>query len=245
MPAGVHHPIVPSERMRGTSDCGAYGDFIQDLDLSLGRIVDALDYEGIGEDTIVIFTSDNGGDIPNAELNWPETQALDAGLKANGMFRGDKHTIWEGGTRVPLIVRWHGNIAANTVNDRMVNIVDLYSTLSELVSGKVAAPADAPDSVSFAPALLGKPMDVRPPMITSNEIGLHAICDGQWKYIDGTFPKGVDDKTKSNFKEEATPALYDLKADPAESKNVIKENPEVAERLRRALQQLRGKPTRS
>ena len=109
-PPAVHHPIVPSEAMRGGSACGAYGDFIQDLDCAVGRLVDALEYEGIADNTLILFTSDNGADIPGHDPTRPELQARSAGLLANGAYRGDKHTIYEGGLRVPLIVRWDGMV---------------------------------------------------------------------------------------------------------------------------------------
>jgi len=103
-PVAVHHPITPSNYMRGMSDCGPYGDFIQDLDWSVARIMATLEYKGLLENSIIIFTSDNGGDIPGNRPSAPEIQAINAGLKINGDLRGDKHTIWEGGTRIPFIV---------------------------------------------------------------------------------------------------------------------------------------------
>jgi arylsulfatase A len=242
--AATHHPIVPSEQMRGASDCGAYGDFIQDLDLSVGRIVDALEYEGIAGETLIIFTSDNGADIPTNNKMRPENQAIRAGLDLNGMYRGDKHTIYEGGTRVPLIVRWDDKVGAGTVSDRMVNIVDLYSTLVEAVSGQVPTADEAPDSISFAPTLSGKAQSARPPMITSNVAGLHAIREGKWKYIDGTFPEGVPEGMRRNSKTQAQPALYNLEKDPSESANLIADYPELVERIRAVLERYRAETTR-
>jgi len=243
--AATHHPIVPSEAMRGASGCGAYGDFIQDLDLSVGRIIDALEYEGIAEDTLIIFTADNGGDIPVNDPNRPENQARDAGLLANGINKGDKHTIYEGGVRVPLIVRWDGLIETGSINNRMVSIVDLYATLVESVSGEIPGADDAPDSISFATTLLGQEQAARAPMISSNAAGLHALRDSKWKYIDGKFPEGAPEGLKRHFKQEAKPALYDLESDPSESQNLIEKNPEVAERMQQKLDDLRTASTRA
>jgi arylsulfatase A-like enzyme len=240
-PPATHHPIVPSEQMRGASGCGAYGDFIQDLDLSVGRIIQTLEYEGIAGETLIIFTSDNGGDIPVDDPTRPEVQARDAGLLANGANRGDKHTIYEGGVRVPLIVRWDGKVAAGTVNDRMVNIVDLFSTLAEAVSGKVPPAKDAPDSISFLPSLLGQPQPQRAPMVSSNAAGLLAIRDGKWKLIEGRFPDAAPEGLRKSFKTEAEPALYDLEVDPSEAKNVIVQHPEVVEKMQAMLDQYREK----
>ncbi len=246
-PAATHHPIVPSETMRGASGCGAYGDFIQDLDLSVSRLVDALVYEGIADETIIIFTADNGGDIPVKQPDQPErpeNQARSAGLKANGIFRGDKHTIYEGGARVPLIVRWHGKVAPDTVSDRMVNIVDLYATLAEAINGKLPSPKEAPDSISFAPTLLGKQQKPRPPMITSNVSGLLALRDGKWKFIDGKYPEGIPQFFIDSTREQSEPALYNLEDDPSETTNLISQHPEIVKRMQQTLDDYRERITR-
>ena len=241
----AHHPIVPSERMRGKSNCGAYGDFIQDLDWSVGQLVLALEEKGVLDNTIVIFTADNGGDIPANGAVRPENQAIAAGLKLNGINRGDKHTIYEGGCRVPLLVSWAGKIKAGEVNDRMVNIVDLYATLAHLATGKEQDLKDAIDSSSFAPSLVGKQQPERKPMVSSNAAGLHAIRSGEWKYIDSQFPDGAPQGLRNHFKKEAEPALYNLEEDPSEEKNVIDQYPEVAEKMRETLNGYRdGKGSR-
>lgn len=230
----AHHPIVPSERMRGKSNCGAYGDFIQDLDWSVGQIIQTLEKMGEMENTIFIFTADNGGDIPK-EAKRPEVQARDAGFKANGGYRGDKHTIYEGGGRVPLLVRWDGKVKAASVSDRMVSIVDLFATLAHLVEGKEADIPSAIDSSSFALTLAGRKQSPRPPMVGTNAGGVQSIRDGKWKYIDPEFPEGAPKGLQKNFAKEAVAALYDLGADPAEENNVINDHPEIVQRLQMAL----------
>lgn len=243
-PPATHHPIVPSDRMRGSSGSGAYGDFIHDLDLSVSRIVDALEYEGIVGETLIIFTSDNGADIPPNDPARPENQAIRAGLAPNGDSRGDKHTIYEGGSRVPLIIRWDGRVAPGSTNDRIVNLVDLYATLVESVSGEMPTPEEAPDSISFFASLFGEAQAPRPPSISSNVAGLKAIRDGQWKFIDGKFPDGVPAGLQRNNQDQAKAALYNLVEDPSERTNLIAEHPEVAERLQLALDRFRAEPTR-
>ena len=104
--AAVHHPIVPSPQMRGKSNAGAYGDFIQDIDRSLGDLIAFLEERGIRENTIIIFASDNGGDIPKKKDVMPENFAINKGLQINGDYKGDKHTIWDGGFRIPFIVNY-------------------------------------------------------------------------------------------------------------------------------------------
>ncbi|MDD2598597.1 MAG: arylsulfatase [Kiritimatiellae bacterium] len=235
----THHPIVPSERMRGKSNCGAYGDFIQDLDFSVGEIVRVLEETGMMEKTIFLFTSDNGSDIPGEESR-PEGQAIKAGLKLNGGYRGDKHTIYEGGGRVPLLVRWDGKIKPGSVTDRMVNVVDIFATLAESVNGSPVELADAIDSSSFAPTLQGVKQEPRQAMVGTNVAGLQAIRDGKWKYIDPKFPDSTPEKMRKAFKKEAVAALYDLERDPSEQENRIGDHPEVAQRLGAILNQYRA-----
>ena len=228
----VHHPITPSDHMRGMSDCGPYGDFIQDLDMSTGRILETLEYMNLMDNTIVIFSSDNGGDIPGKGASRPENQAIKHGLKINGNLRGDKHTIWEGGTRVPFIVSWPGKVEENSVSNDMISLVDIFATVCEITDGKLPNSKDvAPDSFSFLPSLTrSKKTHERISMVTADARGAHAIRRGNWKYIDNTFPQG---------KKKGKPQLYDLAADPSESVNLYAKKPEVAKKLLDELNRIR------
>lgn len=241
----VHRPITPSDEMRGLSDCGPYGDFIQDLDLSIGHILETVDYMGLADNTIVIFTSDNGGQFNLKEDDAPETFAIQKGLKLNGELRGDKHTIWEGGTRVPFIVKWPGKVAPKSVSEDMVNVVDLFATLSEIVGEKLPDPKDAaPDSFSFVPSLAGnKAKSSRKSMVTADGSGMHAIRMDNWKYVDNTPPEGLPEnrlKQAKNFKAQ----LYNLANDPGEQQNLIESNPEMVEKLKKELNYLRNNNSR-
>lgn len=216
----VHHPIMPSERMRGTSEAGAYGDFIHDVDYSVGQIMDALERRGQLENTLFIFTSDNGGDIPE-DPKRPEIQAQDAGLAINGPLRGDKHTIYEGGLRVPLLVSWPEALKQGT-SSAFVTTVDLFATVAEFVSGEVDLQNAAPDSFSFAGALR-EPGTVggRPHAVFRDAAGRKAVRFGPWKLIDNHFPK--DGKQKGQLE------LYNLEDDPSESENLAGEHPDVVD----------------
>lgn len=226
----VHHPISPSEKWRGSSGVGPYGDFIHDLDHSVGEIMDALAYAGELDNTLVIFTSDNGGDF------CPEEQAArELGFKNNGDIRGDKHTIYQGGVRVPFIARWPGVIEEGSTSDRMINIVDLYATFQEVVSGKVMDPKKAAaDSFGFYSTLRGdaEEKNVRKTMTGNDSIGVVAIRMDEWKYIEG--------KAQAPDRKDRPPELYNLVKDPAEENNVIKEFPEVVERLQKKLDEIRA-----
>ncbi|MHC4581881.1 MAG: sulfatase family protein, partial [Planctomycetota bacterium] len=234
-PVAVHHPISPSDKMRGTSGVGPYGDFIHDLDHSVGEVVDALAYAGVLEDTIVIFTSDNGGDFCPEEQ-----QARDKGFKNNGDLRGDKHTIWEGGFKVPFVVRWPKAIKKGRESDRMINLVDIYATLQEIVGGKVLdAKTAAADSFSFR---LGRASEKsgRKTMVLNDVRGVVAIRMNEWKYIEGKAERPADKARQEKNPNLARPQLYNLTRDPVEGKNVINEFPEIAKEMQKALDRIRS-----
>jgi arylsulfatase A-like enzyme len=236
----VHHPITPSDYMRGMSDCGPYGDFIQDLDHSVGRILETLEYMNLMENTIVIFSSDNGGDIPAKKPNAPENQAIKYGLKINGDLRGDKHTIYEGGTRVPFIVSWQGNVAKGSVSDDMINMVDIFATICEITEGNMPESKDvAPDSYSFLPSLINSAnQHPRTSMITADAHGMHAIRMGDWKYIDDTPPVNLPENRLNQIKA-FKPQLFNLANDPGEKLNLYDERPEMVKKLSSELDRIR------
>ena len=224
-PVAVHHPISPSDKLRGTSGVGPYGDFIHDLDHSVG-------------DTIVIFTSDNGGDFCPEEQ-----QTRDKGFKNNGSLRGDKHTIWEGGFKVPFVVRWPKMIQAGSQSDCMINLVDIYATLQEIVGGRVLdAKTAAADSFGFCSELLGKASEKgsRETMVLNDVRGVVAIRMGDWKYIEGKAERPEDKARQKKNPNLSKPQLYNLKQDPAEASNIVNEFSEIAERMQKALDRIRS-----
>lgn len=241
-PVAVHHPITPSNYMRGTSDCGPYGDFIQDLDWSVGRIIQTLEYKGLMDNTIIIFTSDNGGEIPGNKPEAPEIQAVNAGLKINGDLRGDKHTIWEGGTRVPFIVSWPGKVKEGTVSDDIIAVMDVFATIAD--ANGMGLPEDknvAPDSHSFFSALMGKDKNsARASVLTADMHGMQAIRMGEWKYIDNTLPEELPEHRRKRIQMPLIPQLYNLSEDPAESKNLYEQHPDIVKQLTEELDRIRA-----
>jgi arylsulfatase A-like enzyme len=237
-PVAVHHPITPSDSMRGESGCGPYGDFIQDLDSSIGRLCHTLETMGVADDTLVIVTSDNGGDIPT-QPERPECAAQAMGLKINGPLRGDKHTIWQGGVRVPLVARWPGRLPPGTTSSAMVNLTDVFATVVELINGKPPDPTKfAPDSISFYESLLhpGRQSDRgRKQMVTTSAHGIFAIRQGPWKYVEGKLPATWKGDPKSTYQGQALRQLFHIEEDPGEQHNVVNDHPEIAGKLQHLL----------
>lgn len=234
-PVAVHNPISPSEKWRGSSGVGAYGDYIHDVDHSVGEILDALAYNGVLDETIVIFTSDNGGDIGQIE----EQQARDLGFKNNGDLKGDKHTIWEGGFKVPFVVRWPNVVPERSQSNSMINVVDIFATLQEIVGGKVLDPQEAgADSFSFCSILRGESTEQsgRPTMVLNDVSGVVAIRRNEWKYIEDKILRPLPgDKPPRK----PAPQLYNLKQDPEEENNAIAEFPEIAQSMQEMLDRIR------
>ena len=239
-PVAVHHPSTPSDDMRGASEAGPYGDFIQDLDKSVGRIMETLDYLGLTENTIFIFTSDNGGEIPKDETT-PERYAMRQGLRINGEFRGDKHLIWQGGVKVPLIVRWPGHVEPGSTHDAMISTNDIFPTVADIVGGPTDVQDSVPpDSHSFLPALRGEAEGTtREDLVITDLYGQFAYRREQWRYIDDRIPESLPEPKKEELQRESKKQLFDVENDPSETENVIEEHPEVAERMEAELKTVR------
>jgi arylsulfatase A len=257
----IHHPFTPRPQFIGTSEAGRYGDFIHELDWMVGDILNALDEEGLTENTMVIFTSDNGG-----MLNQGGQDAYAAGHRQNGKLLGFKFDAWEGGHRVPFIVRWPGKVPAGTVSDELSSNVDLLATVAAVV-GQEELAAKAPDSHNFLPAITGDPeKPIRDHLIIAANSKQHlSIRKGNWMYIPaqgggGFTAPNVGDHTfggpaafpftgqqnsdieDGKIKEDAPPAqLYNLEEDPYQSRNVYNDHPEVVEELQQLLDQTMGR----
>ena len=192
------------------------------------------------DNTLIIFSSDNGGDIPSNRPEAPEIQAQTHGLKINGELRGDKHTIWEGGTRVPFIVSWPGRVKAGSMSDDMISMVDVFATICDITDGRLPDSREtAPDSFSFLPCLnQSRGAHQRMSMVTADARGMHAIRMGDWKYIDNTTPQAWSEGKQGTFKN-AKPQLYNLADDPSESINMVDEKPDIAKELARELNRIR------
>jgi arylsulfatase A len=239
-----HKPVLPSERFAGTTALGPYGDFLRQVDATVGRVIDALQTEGVLDETILIVTSDNGSfmyRIAADELDHVDDNTIQgykpAHHMANADWRGTKADIWEGGHRVPFFVRLPEQKHAGKRVTQVVGLVDVMATLSELVGAEPLQGGE--DSVSFA-HLLSDPASTssRPPLICHSSGGMFAIRHGQWKLVAGEGSGGREPPRGKPF---VGPwMLIDLQSDPAESTNVAEDHPEVFQRLRQSLLEIKG-----
>jgi arylsulfatase A-like enzyme len=220
--AAPHTPIMPTPAWQGTSGINPYADFVKQVDAGIGRVLDALELQGLAENTIVVFTSDNGCS-PSANI----PQLIAAGHHPSFVYRGHKADLYEGGHRVPFLVRWPAKIKAGSVSDQLVGQIDFLATCAEVVGATL--PVDAgEDSVSMLPALLGSATSpIRTSLITQSVNGSFAIRDGQWKLClcpgsGGWSPPRPQDDTSGL----PDVQLYDLAADPGETTNLATEHPD-------------------
>ena len=214
-----HTPIVPSKKWRGKSKLGPYGDFVMQTDDIVGQIVDAIDDAGLTENTLVIVTSDNGCSANPAKA----AELEKAGHYPSGKFRGYKSDIWDGGHRVPFIVRWPKVVAPKTKNSTLICLNDLMATCADLLDEKL--PADAgEDSISFFPALKNEPIEsARKGLVHHSVSGKFAYREGKWKLILTGASGGW---TKTKLPKGTLVQLYDMDADPGEKNQFVQELPE-------------------
>ena len=240
-PVAVHNPITPDKDLAGKSAAGPFGDWIHELDQSVARLLATLDKIGATENTLVIFTSDNGGVCRPENARLLQTTAIKAGLRVNGALRGSKHDVWEGGFKVPFIARWPGKVAAGSTANQTVSVVDILATTAEIVGATLPAKeTGAEDSRSFLPVLLGSAgAKGREDMIVHSADGTFAVRKGRWKWIEGVPVDEIAEGARKSRKDQFRPQLYDLQADPAETKDVSAEHPEVVAELKDLLRRYR------
>lgn len=234
--SAIHSPHITSPVFEGSSGGGAYGDFIQELDYSVGEILKALDEHGFSENTLVLFTSDNGGHPAGAE------EAIEAGLRINGDLRGTKLTVWEGGFRVPYIIRWPGRIPPGTRCDAMISLVDTYASLSSILGAELPDKSScAEDSYNVLPAWMGQDLEgpLRENMVLTSFEGITSLRVGSWKYIEGIVPDPDPRWLFGERLEEVNEMLFNLSEDPGEKQNVLMDNPHIASKMKSLLSRIR------
>lgn len=232
-----HKPVWPAKRFRGKTKFGTYGDFIVQVDATVGTVMAALDRARVAENTLVVFTSDNGSFMFRTPADKPDHFDLKrvqgfhvARHQSNHVWRGTKADIYEGGHRVPFIVRWPGKAREGASSLATLCHVDFFATFADLLGHEVAAD-EGEDSYSFLP-LLASPdaAHERPPVIHHSVNGTFAIRSGRYKLI---LSEGSGGRQKPRGKPFGEPyQLYDLASDPSETDDIAAANPEIVARLR-------------
>lgn len=229
-----HIPIVPSPQYQGISELGPYGDFCIEVDDSIGKVLDALDRNGFAENTLVIFTSDNGC------APYIGVQAMnDKGHYPSYIYRGYKSDIYEGGHRIPFLARWPARIQAGASSSETICLTDLLATLCSIVDRPIPTTAGE-DSYDILPAMLGQTLDapIREVTISTAGSGAFSIRQGRWKLEITPSSGGYTPATPEQIQQFNLPPiqLYDLDNDIAETTNVYAEYPEVVARLQALLE---------
>jgi len=254
----IHHPFTPAEQFQGTSQLGLYGDFTHELDWTVGEIVKALEEKGVADNTIIIFTSDNGG-----MANYNGQEALQSGHQINGELLGFKFGVWEGGHRVPFIVKWPGQVPAGTSSDQLISSIDMLATFAAITGQELENTADSVNILSTFTENHETPVRAELLLHPSKRSHL-SLREGKWVYIpaqgSGGFSRGpgshgaggpvmatfagkvnsdiVDGKLKDN-----APAaqLYDLEADLGQTTNLHDQHPDIVSKMQAKLKALTGK----
>jgi len=227
-----HTPIVPTKEWRGKSGLNLHADFVMQTDDGVAQIMAALDKHDLTENTLVIFSADNG---TSKSAKIPELAKKGHFVSAG--FRGSKADLWEGGHRVPFVVRWPKHVAAGSTNDQLICLNDLFATTSE-ITGKALPHNGAEDSVSFLPALSGKPIiSTRAGVIHHSISGHFAYRQGKWKLLLAKGSAGWTGPKENAISKNAPKAqLYDLEKDPGETTNLYETHPEIADKLLKQLE---------
>lgn len=228
-----HDPWLPTPEFVGRSAAGPRGDFVAQTDASVGQILETLDRLALVENTLVVFTSDNGA-------HWLPGEVEQYQHAANGPWRGQKADIHEGGHRVPCIVRWPARVKGGTATGQLACLTDFVATFAEICGVQLAEHA-AEDSFSLAHLLLGKlpSRPVRQSLVLHSAQGMFAIRRGGWKWIEGLGSGGFTAPAQTAA-EPGGPVgqLYDLYRDPAERENLAAAEPEIVARLQAELAEI-------
>jgi arylsulfatase A len=252
----IHHPFTPAKRFQGTSQCGLYGDYIQELDWMVGEVTRCLADNGLSDNTLVILTSDNGGMFNTVA----QRAYIKYGHRENGDLLGFKFEAWEGGQRVPFIARWPGKIEAGARSDQLICLIDMLASFTAL-TGQNPDTLQGKNSINVLPALLGNPKDpIRQELLLApwKEQNL-SIRKGKWMYIPAQGGGGFtgikpgmhtfagpaaatfthhpnSDIENGKIKKGAPPAqLYDLEKDVNQTTNLYKQYPEIVKEMEATL----------
>jgi arylsulfatase A-like enzyme len=255
-----HFPVVPAPEFKGKSKAGDYGDYVVQTDWTVGQVLDALQRSGVADNTLVIFTSDNGPEITGEVTIGAYDRAEKFGHYSMGDLRGAKRDTWEGGQRVPFLARWPGKIAADSTSRQIICHVDFMATVAAMLDIKLPDNAGE-DSFNLLPVLLGKADGpVRPAVVHHSGSGKFAIRMGDWVLIDthtgdDNGKKGEPKwfKQQRGYIDDNLPGqLFNVHDDTPERKNQFVDHPEIVKELKELLEQYKrdgrstpGKPQKN
>jgi arylsulfatase A-like enzyme len=251
----IHHPFTPGKNFQGKSDADLYGDFIQELDWMVGEVTSTLEKQGVAENTLIIFTSDNG-----AMLNLGGRNAVKAGHKINGDLLGFKFGVWEGGHRIPFIAKWPNKIKKGTVSNQLICNVDMLATFMAITEQNLNSLENS-DSVNVLNALLENPKEnIRKELLLAPRSEKHlSLRKGKWIYIPAKGSGGFkgskpqhhawggaaavnfvggknSEMAHGKIKEDAQVAqLYNLEDDKYQTTNVYNQYPEIVKEMQATL----------
>jgi len=225
----VHSPLVPADEFVGKSGIGPYGDFVLQVDHFMGKLDARLEERGLSDNTIVIFTSDNGC---SHVVDFPHLKEL--GHNPSYVFRGAKSDIWEGGHRVPFLMRWPGRVASGSACSETICLTDLFATFADLTGYPLPDNA-AEDSFSFLPLMKGGDSFSREYTVHHSVEGCFSIRKGDWKLEMCAGSGGLSEPTCANSGGLPPVQLYNLKDDVGERSNLCAQYPQVERELRDIL----------
>lgn len=237
----VHLPSLPAPQFRGVTDAGPHGDFIYQMDWIVGELMQTLDELELAEDTVVMFMSDNGPEVPTVIA-----MRRDHDHDGARPWRGVKRDAWEGGHRTPFIVRWPGAVEAGAISHQATSLTDVFATCAALIDRPLPNGA-AEDSFNLLPVLRGTQGDapLRPYLLQQTWTNELSIRVGDWKYLDHrgsggsnyekTGPWGMADYALPDTAPDAPGQLYNLAEDPGETTNHYHEHPEIVAELKAML----------
>ncbi len=234
-----HAPIIPNDEFDGKSQAGGYGDFMFQTDWVIGEVLKALKKKGLEENTIIIFSADNG----------PEKYAFERAQRYDhfsmGNFRGLKRDVWEGGHHVPFIIKWPGHVEAGAVSEEVVSQVDIMATVAGIIGMELPENA-APDSYNLLPVIKGEPSQspLREATVHNTYKNKWGLRQGKWLYINNS--TGEETKMPESFKKlrgytdfETKGLLFDMENDPEQHVNLYEKYPETISKMDELLQKYR------
>lgn len=233
----VHVPRFPHEQFRGKNKMGLRGDAIAQFDWSVGQLFQALEKAGIADNTLIILSSDNGPVVDDGYMD--RAEELLNGHRPTGELRGGKYSAFEGGARVPVIVRWPKRVQKAQVSDALVSQIDWYASFAALVNAKLPK-GSAPDSYNYLGSLLGETKTARPWVVTQAANHTLSVRTPDWKFIEpNSGPKVIQWGPKIETGNLATPQLYKMNV-VGEQENVAAQHPEQLLELENILKKVRN-----